>query len=185
MMLPPNQPRRFDVKLTHPPRAMHPFFYNSPQVFATLVAVPMEHLRQVSTGRCKETPQARRNLQQWIETLGPALYNPVLWIRKPNARWITIKGQHRTRALKALDFDLVYAYVVIGDYNAIPNNIVKVMRKNGVRPTYSTWHAQCANCHKQITKGRYTQIDDDYTRHYDCFYCRHVGTNREPYPEPV
>ena len=185
-ILPPNSPQRFDVILPFKPRSIYPVYYYDYERLLMLVPMEMEQVRKFSTSRCKETPIARRNLQVWVNTLGEALYNPVMWHYRPNAKSnkyiFEIRGMHRTRALEALNFNFIYIYFVIGKYTGLPNEVVRIMRKNIRNPTISTYPKKCSKCDTSIYK--YFKVDD-LTRFYKCKICGYEGSNQHIYPEPM
>lgn len=206
--LPANKPRHLDV-IPHPPRKMFPvhiegmhdvaenMWYGTPWVI-DLIMVPMESVRRMFGFKSVNTPEARKNLQTWVNNQGPALYNPVWWQlylggpypprhggRFPHRKtpWIDrVHGTHRIRALEALDFDFIYVYFQMGPVGRFPSDQTWQMKRNERPPTMYTVFGKCDKCGKSIrwTGGR----DVTKATKYKC-RCGHEGSRDPIYPEPV
>jgi len=209
--LPANKPGRFDVKLPFKPRRMYPVHiagrnqnpnseYYGTRWEIDLIMVPMESVRKMFTFNRKETPEARKNLQIWVNNLGPALYNPLWWRIFPDGkaheprhggRWPhrqhphidRVHGTHRIRALEALDFDFVYVYFQTGAVDRIPPEELMQMKRNERPPTINTAYGICEKCGKTVKweGGR----DLTKATKYTCRFCGHEGLRPPVYPEPV
>ncbi len=205
--LPPNNQGRFDVTLPDPPRGMYPIhveqknmnkkgkYYGEPFT-VDLIMMPMESVRQTFPVKCRETPQARKNLQIWVDNMGPALFNPVWWrvahepIKKPGKRlnqWLRIvQGNHRLRALEALDFDFIYVYFQIGAAFKTSKKKLELMKRNHRVPTHAIGN-KCPQCEKPIKCSLYgiKKPDGSTGRRMKCRHCGYVGYMPIIYPEPM
>jgi len=218
-ILPANQPRRFDVELPFSPRMMFPVhmegtndnpeYDDRPEYeewqgrnwSLNLIMVPMDSVRMMFTFNRTETPEARKNLQVWVNNLGEALYNPLWWrvgfpqleyrTRRHGGRWPHRQnplidrrhGTHRIRTLEALDFDFVYVYFQTGQPYRFPRSEEWQMRRNERPPVTSTTTGTCKKCGGGIRwhGGR------DLTKStlYTCKNCGYDGERPAIYPEPV
>src|SRR4030042_4827162 len=144
-MLPANKPRRCidGVTLTHQPREIqqvHLSKHNDVENWDIMtLGITMETIRTL-VGISKyvyiDCPEARPNLQDWINRLGPALYNPIGWFYRAG-RNNRINGCHRMAVLEALDFDVVYVYLVTGTIK-YTNKEIEALKINNTSPTIPT-----------------------------------------------
>ncbi len=208
--LPANKPGRLDVKLKYPPRRMFPFhaegvtknekskFYGKPWT-CDIIAVPMESVRKTFKFKRTRTAKARRNLQVWVNHLGPALFNPVAWrlkrfyvdrkersskyLRKMGLHIRQIDGSHRIRALEALNFNFIYIYLILG----IPSysNRHRVGIRRNERPAISYHHKKFNRCQKCGKQVKYVVSKSGLKQIYKCQHCGDAGSRIMVYPEPV
>jgi len=178
--LPANKPNRFDVKLTHKPRPMYPVHAQGKGWSLSLIMIPMEVIRSLMGFKA-----ARKNLQIWVNNLGPALYNPNGWKIKDNK--IIWWGTHRLRALEALDFNFVYMYQAIGNVpSIISDEETKKKKLNNREPTQLRLHpVPCEKCGKLVSRWKPKRPKSLNLRCYKCESCGHEFVTEVVYPEPV
>jgi hypothetical protein len=186
-MLPANKPRRFDIELKYKPREMHPVYYDSSDWSITLEALDINIIRETGI-KCVETPEARENLQTWVDNMGPALYNPVVYrpLDTPYPwKYGSRSGGHRVRALEALDFNFMYVYLIRGEEpSTIPRRVRIDMDNNNKSPIVSARSPKCEVCGGITSTKRI--VDRSFgKRHIKCLKCGHTYSIPLVYPEPV
>jgi len=144
-MLPANKPRRTieGVHLTHEPRPIKQIHFSKHSITEhwdiMTLGITMETIRSLE-GISKyvyiDIPESRPNLQNWIDRLGPALYNPITFAYREN-RNNRVNGCHRLAVLEALDFDVVYVYLLTGSTKYTLKE-TEAMKENNMNPTIPT-----------------------------------------------
>lgn len=198
------------MKLKHPPRRMKPFhahgvtndrknkFYGRSWTY-DLIAVPMESVRKTFKFKRIETPKARANLQIWVNNLGPALYNPVTWrlqgfykarklspsrhLKKVGLFIRQYDGQHRIRALEALNFNFIYLFLAFGvpTMSKVQKAEIATLFRPAIR-YHKPRRSRCEKCKKRI---KWVASRDARKLTYKCPHCGHTKKLVIVYPEPV
>lgn len=211
--LPANAPGRSDVQLKYAPRGMFPYhaegitvrtnkysvpFVGKPWTY-DLIAIPMESVRRTFRFHKAEDPRVRRNLQIWVDNLGPALYNPVAWrlqmfykMRPPTAGKYLVKkgtyirqidGAHRIRALEALDFNFVYLLFALGFPTISEEQQAEMMLL--FKPAFRYYRPRRKTCVKCKQHVRWITSKDGLKVVHKCTHCGHNLVEVLTYPEPV
>jgi len=149
-----------------------------------------------------------KNLQIWVDHLGPALYNPVWWryhskplpprhTRYPHrdGHYEILHGCHRARALERLDFPYIFAYIHYGRTYWNPSNpnwtreVTDQFEINNKEPIIYTHHGLCEKCGNGVRWGGPSKgeggADNFKATKYTCGHCGYNGVRPEIYPEPV
>lgn len=173
--------------LEYKPRKMTPLHLEGVGWMIDLLAVPMKSVRSIihrgsnrpifSFNRVG-TEEGDKNLETWLRNLGNALYNPLFWEIKNNV--IEYKhGNHRLRALEALDFDFVYVYLKTGNNIEEGSGAITI---NDMPPILNERLVYCSVCGdkaKWISKN-----DCTIPMTYECS-SGHTQTVPPIYPEPI
>ena len=174
--------------LVYKPRKMTPFHSEGEGWSIDLIMVPMKSVRSVihrdsnrSIFSFKRvgTEEGCKNLETWLRNLGNALYNPLFWEVKNNA--IEYKhGNHRLRALEALDFDFVYVYLKTG------NSIEKWRGSITINDMPPELNERLISCHSCGRLAKWISKNDcTIPMTYKCLNCEHTQTVPPIYPEPI
>jgi len=193
------------------PRELKPIFIEGKDQFGDywyckLEKISMETVRK-EFGFPEIHEDTYKNLQIWLNHLGPALYNPVWWrfhpislaprrTRYPHriGHYEILHGCHRARALERCDFPYVYALIHYGRtyWNPSNPNWQKQAHKlnvNDVEPITYTIYGRCDKCGNKV-KWSGPPKSQGGTNHYKatiykCNKCGYIGERPEIYPEPM
>lgn len=155
-------------------------------------------------------PDSYKNLQIWLDHQGPALYNPIWWIkmeerlsrhtRYPHTvgYYNDLHGSHRIRALERLQLPTIFVYIHQGPTFVNPSNPAWFLHSNklnlnDIEPIVYTEHGICEKCGSHIRWSGPPKTGDPKTSGaenfkatlYQCPKCGYTGTRPEVYPEPV
>jgi len=156
-------------------------------------------------------PKSMKNLQTWINHLGPALYNPIWWReheiplppRRTRYPWRVGKyehlhGGHRCRSLERLQLPFIFVYIHRGPTYVNPSNpnwrsVSHLLQENDREPRVYTKYGICDECGAQVTWSGPLKTGDRRTSGaegfkstvYTCRKCGYMGQRPEIYPEPV
>jgi len=199
------------------PREAIPVFINVPDGHAlqrgigtvTLEKISMKTIRK-NFGFPPIVPETYKNLQIWLDHLGPALYNPVWWryhkvplgerrTRYPHriGHYEILHGCHRLRALERCDFPYIFALIHRGPTYVNPSNpnwvrnreIETKLKLNVEEPIIYTFHGICEKCGASVRWGGPPKgqggTDNYKSTLYNCGRCGFNGRRPEIYPEPV
>ena len=147
-----------------------------------LIRIPMKQVRTLTGFKKKEGKESDENLRVWLRNLGEALYNPSYWKLRDN-RMILYHGNHRVRALEALDFNFIYVYLEIGEAPPLDRSQSLQLTVNDRYPVLNERYVCCSKCGEQakwVSKNNCT-----IPMTYQCLKCGYTETVSPIYPEEM
>lgn len=213
---PKHQLQHPDVTRVPEPRMVKPLHIECPDPLGRgtgtvdIMKVSREELLENFAFSDHQEEGSYKRLQIWLDHLGPALYNPIWWIKMENkvirrtryphtiGYYNDLHGSHRCRSIEALQLPYFFVFVHQGPTFVNPSNPAwflhsNKLNNNDVEPITYTEHGLCEKCNTSIRWEGPPKTGDPKTSGaenfkstlYKCQRCGYVGQRPEVYPEPV
>ena len=177
------------IKNIPPPRTYHPINHTGVSTKNIHYKITLESIPRVEFKKhlhnALDVPKRLGDwdlMNEWIENMWEALYNPIWIYKNPNGKLGVMHGHHRFRLLDAMRSNVVWAYMLTADRSKIGNLQIPVetknlMTQNDVAPIKGTVSGVCESCgqHQRWVRKTFNRVNDVR------MYCRICG-EENPYP---